>query len=138
MILIVDGSNVLGSTRLSDAARRDLVRKVAIHARGRRSKALLVFDGNPSEDFSRGLGHVQVRFSGAGSGDDLIASAASAAREPVVVITRDAELRNRVQRRGVTCEGPQRLLAAVAGREEETGEGSDWEEWFSDPSNRQF
>lgn len=137
MILLVDGSNVLGQARLSDAARRDLVRQVAIYSRGLRARAVLVFDGSPGEHFIRSLGHVQVRFSGSSSGDDIIASAASSAREPVVVISRDAGLRHRVRRRGVTCEGPEELLAATP-PEESARDDSDWESWFSDPSNREF
>lgn len=138
MILLVDGSNVLGAARGSDEARRHLVRQAAGYARSRRCRAILFFDGAPQEAFATSLGGVRVRFSGERDADDLIVAEARNAREPVVVITRDGELRSRVQSRIVRVESPQKLQAWEPEGEAGGADGGDWESWFSDPSNRSF
>lgn len=135
-MILIDGSNALpalGEDRLDDEARRRLVTAVASIARQRRTRAIVVFDGSPSTSFARSLGDVTVRFSGAGSGDDLIVAIVSQERSQWTVVTRDRELRSRLRGRQVRFEDP-RILAS--GEPARSSEENDWEAWFSDPANR--
>jgi predicted RNA-binding protein with PIN domain len=133
---LIDGSNVLGSARLGDEGKRQLVRMLASFARAKRTKITCVFDGVEPPGFARHLGGVTVLFSGARSADDLIAERAAGGRGWSVV-TSDRGLQARVQGRHVAIVAPaamMRELEAAASVEERAGE--DWAEWFSDPKNR--
>lgn len=134
MIYVFDGSNILGAERADEEARRALVSRAAQFTRSRRAKGILVFDGVAPAAFARSLGHLQVRFSGARSGDDLIVQTVRSARGPWTVVTRDRELQARVASRSVKLMDPDGLRV-----DEEGGGGDtqvDWEEWLSDPANR--
>lgn len=136
-VILVDGSNALpalGADRLSDDARRMLVRSVASLARARRTKAVVVFDGNPGAAFATSLGAVSVRFSGSSSGDDLIVSIVASKPGRWTVITRDAGLKARLAARRVSFEEPAVLHETPD--PDTSAEGDDWESWFDDPSNR--
>jgi predicted RNA-binding protein with PIN domain len=133
---LIDGSNVLGGSRLGDDAKRQLLRMLAALARAKRTKITCVFDGVEPASFGRQLGSVTAVFSGARSADDVIAERAASGRGWSVV-TSDRALQARVRGRQVAIVSPAALLREIeaAGSVEEGG-GEEWEEWFSDPKNR--
>ncbi|MFF5427779.1 MULTISPECIES: NTP pyrophosphohydrolase [unclassified Streptomyces] len=120
-LLVVDGANVVGS--VPDGWWRDR-RGAAERLRDRLAAAggpvdgpypgpyeiVLVLEGR-----ARGVASVPgVRVEEApGSGDDLIAELARAARgRPCLVVTADRELRRRVEETGARCVGPRSLPPA--------------------------
>jgi uncharacterized protein YaiI (UPF0178 family) len=134
---LIDGSNLLGSERFADDAKRRLVRLAASFARAKRTRVTCVFDGPEPPSFARHLGVVSVVFSGARSADDLIAERAANGRGWSVV-TSDRGLAARVQRRQVEIVAPGAFLREVelSATTEEAGE-EDWLAYFSDPRNRE-
>ncbi|MEU3401584.1 NTP pyrophosphohydrolase [Streptomyces filamentosus] len=122
-LLVVDGANAVGS--VPDGWWRDR-RGAAERLRDRLAavggpvdgpfpgpyEIVLVVEGR-----ARGVASVPgVRVEEApGSGDDLIAELARAARgRPCLVVTADRELRRRVEETGALCVGPRGLPAAPA------------------------
>jgi predicted RNA-binding protein with PIN domain len=104
---LVDGMNVIGSRptgwwRDRPRAMRELVEEL-----GRLGEPVtVVFDGRPFE--MEDTGDVDVVFasrSGRNAADDDIAALAADAEEPLRVVTSDAELAERVRRRGVEVMG---------------------------------
>lgn len=136
MIILIDGSNVLGGRRLDEEARRALVGRAASYARFRRARCVLFFDGTAKGNFATRLGPLTVQFTGARSADDLIVQRALAAGEPIVVVTRDSGIVSRVRGRRVTIESPSALLSFVPDQEPADANEGDWDDWFSDPANR--
>src|SRR5688500_3668631 len=140
MIYLLDGSNILGgsSRREHAEATRELIQAAASLARRQRKKVILFFDGTPSENLAGVIGRLTIRFSGSRSADDMIVEAASKTKDPVTVVTADAELSRRVTRRNVTVVNV-REFHQLVGEEAEAGSsvaGDDWERYFSDPKNR--
>lgn len=137
MLYVVDGSNVLG--RLGgglhdEAAKRDLVTRVASFARSRNARAVCFFDGPAPPGFARSLGHVAVRFTPGSSADDAIAQLIREQVNPVTLISADLALFSRVRGRRVERLSPAVLRAEIPN--EERLSGDDWESYFSDPKNR--
>lgn len=136
---LVDGSNVLGAARLdrySDDAKRELVRLLAAFARSRKTRVSCIFDGDEPPSFAKHLGSVTVAFSGRRPADDVIIERAAHGRGWTVV-TSDVQLAQRVSRREVNVLASSAFLRQL--EQAEAGEGthsSDWEHYFSDPSNR--
>jgi predicted RNA-binding protein with PIN domain len=104
---LVDGMNVIGSRptgwwRDRPRAMRELVEEL-----GRLGEPVtVVFDGRPFE--MEDTGDVDVVFasrSGRNAADDDIAALAADAEEPLRVVTSDAELAERVRRRGAEVMG---------------------------------
>lgn len=122
-LLVVDGANVVGSVpdgwwrdRRGAAERlRDRLAAVGGPVDGPLPgpyEIVLVVEGR-----ARGVASVPgVRVEEApGSGDDLIAELARAARgRPCLVVTADRELRRRVEETGALCVGPRGLPPAPA------------------------
>ena len=132
---LIDGSNVLGTTR-DDDAKRQLVRLLASFARAKRTRVTCIFDGPEPPSFAKTLGSVTVAFSGARSADELIIERARSGRGWSVV-TSDRDLSARVQRREVEVVSPQKLIREIeeSASGEEAG-SEDWSAYFSDPKNR--
>lgn len=136
---LVDGSNVLGAARLdrfSDESKRELVRLLAAFARSRKTRVSCIFDGDEPPSFARHLGSVTVTFSGRRTADDVIIERAATGRGWAVV-TSDAQLAQRVARRQVeVISSPAFLRQMEQASVGEGSEGGDWEQYFSDPTNR--
>jgi predicted RNA-binding protein with PIN domain len=134
---LIDGSNLLGSERHADDAKRRLVRLLASFARTKRTRVTCVFDGPEPPSFARHLGAVTVVFSAARSADDVIVERAANGRGWSVV-TSDRGLAARVQRRQVEIVAPRALLRELEllSATEAAGE-EDWLAYFSDPKNRE-
>jgi predicted RNA-binding protein with PIN domain len=142
MTILVDGSNLLGAigAHTVDEAKRELVRLLGSLARRRNSRIICFFDGERPVPFATNLGAVSVRFSGRRPADDLIADAVAGARSPQIVVTADRGLTARVQGRRTEVVAPAGFLAelrqtAEPGSTPRPDEG-DWENYFSDPKNR--
>lgn len=137
MPYVVDGSNVLGASRLSTDAKRAFVRELGRFARAKRTRVVCVFDGGEPEHFGKQLGGVSVVFSGTRPADELIvARVANGAGWKVV--TSDRGLAARVGGRRVEVIDPRRLIAEIETLplSEERGAADDWIGYFSDPKNR--
>ena len=133
---LIDGSNILGPDRLSDDAKRALVRLLAGFARAKRTRVTCVFDGPEPSNFGRHLGGVTVVFSGSRNADDVIVERAANGRGWSVV-TADRGLAARVQRRHVDVVSPGVMMQeAEAAASVSEGVGDEWDAWFSDPKNR--
>ncbi|MGA7615965.1 MAG: NYN domain-containing protein [Thermoanaerobaculia bacterium] len=144
MLYLVDGSNLLGALRLdreADDAKRELVRRLASYARAKSSSLTCVFDGAAPSGFAQHLGRVRIRFAAPRSADDvLVEVAAAAGKRPLTFVTSDNSLAARVRRRGVEVRGSlefgRGLAESGVGGEESAAGSDDWEEYFSDPKNR--
>jgi predicted RNA-binding protein with PIN domain len=143
MTILVDGSNLLGAigAHTVDEAKRELVALLGSLARRRSSRVICFFDGERPVPFATNLGAVSVRFSGRRSADDLIAAEVSGARSPQTVVTSDRGLAARVQGRRTEVIAAASFLAELrrAAAESNTVSQSsedDWENYFSDPENR--
>ena len=137
MPIVVDGSNVLGAARAATEAKRGLVRELGRYARAKRTRVVCVFDGDEPEHFGKILGGVSVVFSGARTGDELIA-ARVASGSGWKVVTSDRGLAGRVGGRRVEVIDARQLLAEIEALppSEERGAADDWMRYFSDPKNR--
>jgi predicted RNA-binding protein with PIN domain len=141
MPYLIDGSNVLGQWRVdreSVEAKRQLVKGLADLARARSTSVICIFDGPAPEAFARHLGRVSVIFSGRRSADELIAERA-AGGSGWKVVTADRQLASRTAGRRVDIIEPRRFLAELEAMAQAAGESQDagdWQDWFSDPKNR--
>jgi predicted RNA-binding protein with PIN domain len=136
MPYLIDGNNLLGGDRQSDAARRTLVTRLSSFARARRTRVTCVFDGSDPGNFGRHLGSVSVVFSDHRTADDVIADRARHG-QGWNVVTSDRGLIARVQRREVKIVSPaafvRELEISIAAEPESGGE---WEAFFADDKNR--
>jgi predicted RNA-binding protein with PIN domain len=133
---LIDGSNVLGSDRLSDEARRALLKRLAGFARAKKTRVTCVFDGEPSTNFATQLGAVSVVFSRTRTADDVIVERTTAGKGWRVV-TSDFGLAARVRRRDVEIVSPRELIAMLEEMNVTTEQSEeDWEKYFSDSKNR--
>lgn len=101
MHLVVDGFNVTMADAATRRLSRDeqvaaLVRRIATRdaARLGASRVTVVFDGDRPEGVSGR--RVELRFARGETADDVIVSIAAASEEPLLVVTSDRELRERV------------------------------------------
>lgn len=143
MRYVIDGSNLLGAMELpreSDAAKRELVQRLASFARVSRSRVDCVFDGARPEGFVSHLGGLGVRFAHPRSADELIVQMLEGAAAPATLVTNDRALGARVRGRRVTLERcvefRARLDRIPTGDDSRADGGVDWEGYFSDPKNR--
>ena len=145
MPYLLDGNNLIGIARPSDADRRALVADVAGRLRRTRARATIVFDG-PSEGAGASLGPLTVRGAGAGGADAAILRAVTQSPSPaeMVVVTADRELSRRVRDAGgKTCAPDDFFRRFGAGEPEaarpEAGrvDVDEWMEWFGREENRE-
>ena len=117
--LVVDGMNVIGSRptgwwRDPDAAKRALVDRLARLAGAERRCVLVVFDGRPMADLPEGEHRgVEVRYaerSGPDAADDRIVRLVDERDGPLVVVTSDRGLRDRLTGAEAEIEGASWLL----------------------------
>lgn len=138
MLLLVDGSNVLGrlgKDLRSVEEKRKLAQALAQLARKDRLRVICFFDGPPpQENFATRIGSVEVRFTGTASADDRIVALALETKEALRVMTADRGLEGRVRGRRVEVVSPS-ILWNVEG-ERGASDATDWESYFSDPNNR--
>lgn len=118
-LLLVDGYNaalLLRPNRPLDEQRRWLVDRLRpLVARGT-PEPVVVFDGDRPSGTLKDTGGVEVRFSPSGViADDDIVFAVAATDDPVLVVTDDAELRERVRAEGGNVIGVVHLLGVVDG-----------------------
>ncbi|HEY0322669.1 MAG TPA: NYN domain-containing protein [Pyrinomonadaceae bacterium] len=109
MPYLIDGNNVMaqrvGWHRDKGAARRRLLDEVALFAKGKRAKVLVVFDGAPEQFFRDGSSYkgVRVFYAERGSNaDERIKQMVEASRErrTLIVVTSDRALASYVHRCG--------------------------------------
>jgi predicted RNA-binding protein with PIN domain len=107
---LIDGNNVLGSwggpTR-GDDRRADVVRRVAAFCRGRKARAVIVFDGHPlrADMATQDLGPVSIRVPPPGTdADTVIRELVDRAARPaeLIVVTSDKALYSYVKTAGAT------------------------------------
>jgi len=136
MSWVIDGSNLLGTSRSDSSEKRKLVQALAQFARSRRTKVVCTFDGVEPEHFGRHLGGVSVVFSGARPADDLIEKRV-AGGSGWKVVTDDRTLAARVRRRAVEVVGTAAFLRELENVPSPEGlPADDWAAYFSDPKNR--
>ena len=136
MSWVVDGSNLLGTSRSDPSEKRKLVQALAQFARAKRTKVVCTFDGVEPEHFGRHLGGVSVVFSGASPADDLIEKRV-AIGSGWKVVTDDRALAGRVRRRAVEVVGTAAFLHELERVPSSEGaQAEDWAAYFSDPKNR--
>ncbi len=118
-VLLVDGYNVSlalhGRHRLDEQRRWLVDRLRPLVARGQ-TAPIVVFDGEGEGRAHRDPSGVEVRFTASGViADDEIVFAVAATEGPVLVITDDAELQERVRVEGGNVLGTVHLLGAIDG-----------------------
>ena len=120
-MLLIDAANVVGSRptgwwRDRAGAARDLIERVraATRASALAAPVVVVLEGRARDGVAEGEADgVEVRYA-PGEGDETIATLARAASGPVVVVTADRALRDRIARPGVEFVGPSWLLERLA------------------------
>jgi hypothetical protein len=135
MTWLIDGSNLLGRERESDAAKRELVRLLARFARARRTRVTCYFDGPEPPSFAKHLGTVTVVFSGNCPADELIVQRVG---NGDTVVTSDRRLAGSVQGRRIKVVEPAAFSAEITSlpADESPADAEDWMAYFSDPKNR--
>ena len=142
MRVLVDGSNLLGAMRLdreSAEAKRELLRLLASWARRRKARVTCFFDGYRPPSFAATLGAVVARFSHPRAADDsIVEEVEKLARESFRLVTSDAALATRCRGRRVEVIEARRFAEELVAGEGDEGEApaADWENYFSDPKNR--
>ncbi len=118
-VLLVDGYNVslaLHAGHPLSEQRRWLVERLRPLGRRGRATPVVVFDGDGEGRSQRDPSGVEVRFTASGTiADDEIVFAVAATDEPVLVITDDVELQERVRAEGGNVLGTVHLLGAIDG-----------------------
>jgi predicted RNA-binding protein with PIN domain len=118
-VLLVDGYNVSLALRAGHPLvdqRRWLVERLRPLASRGRAAPVVVFDGEGQGRTQRDPSGVEVRFTASGTiADDEIVFAVAATDDPVLVITDDAELQQRVRAEGGNVLGTVHLLGAIEG-----------------------
>jgi len=118
-VLLVDGYNVslaLHAGHPLMEQRRWLIERLRPLAARSRSSPVVIFDGDGEGSTQRDRSGVEVRFTASGmTADDEIVFAVAATDEPVLVLTDDTELRDRVRAEGGNVLGTVHLLGAIEG-----------------------
>ena len=118
-MLLVDAANVVGARpdgwwrdRPAAAARLVGALRLALAAGRLDGPIVVVLEGAARAVAPEGTGGDLRVVHAAASGDDALVdlAAATAAAEPVLVVTADRALRDRLTRAGATCTGPRWLL----------------------------
>lgn len=116
-LLIVDGYNVvltLQAGRPLEEQRRWLIGRLRPLVARPGARPVIVFDGAGVDGRMRDTGGVEVRFTARGvSADDEIVFMVAGTGRPVLVVTDDAELRDRVRAEGGDVVGTVHLLGIV-------------------------
>jgi hypothetical protein len=119
-VLLVDGANVVGSRptgwwRDRAGAARDLVERIrAATAAGRLSSpVVVVLEGRARQGSEEGVADGVEVVHAPGDGDDTLASIAAEAIEPVLLVSADRGLRERVRAAGADVVGPGWLWSRV-------------------------
>jgi predicted RNA-binding protein with PIN domain len=118
-LLLVDGYNVTlalrGAHPLEEQRRWLVERMRPLVVRGS-ALPIVIFDGDGSAGTRRDSSGVEVRFTATGTtADDEIVFAVAATADPVLVVTDDAELRERVRAEGGNVISTVHLLGAIDG-----------------------
>jgi len=120
-LVFVDGYNVTRQHRAEqdlEGQRTWLIQRLATAIAVRRIRPVIVFDGQRAGGGRPPLGHhrVEVRFTSSGiTADDEIVFSVAATDEPVVVVTDDRELQERVAATGADVVPTTAFLGAVRG-----------------------
>jgi hypothetical protein len=119
-VLLVDAANVVGSRptgwwRDRAGAARDLVERVRrATAEGNLSApVILVLEGQARQGAEEGSADGVEVVHAPGHGDDTLVALAAQSDEPVVLVSADRELGERVRRSGAEVVGPTWLLAKL-------------------------
>jgi 8-oxo-dGTP diphosphatase len=120
-MLLIDAANVIGSRptgwwRDRPAAARDFVSRVRqAVADGRLTgPVVLVLEGQAKNGVEAGLADGVEIVHAAGDGDDTIAALAAEGDAPVMLVSADRDLAERVRRSGAQVVGPTWLLDKLA------------------------
>ena len=120
-LLLVDAANVVGSRpngwwRDRPGAARNLVASVrAVVADGAVSgPVVVVLEGRSKEGVAEGRGNGVEVVHAPGHGDDTMAAIAEASDDPVVLVSADRELGDRIRRCGGDVVAPSWLLDRLA------------------------
>ena len=117
VVLLIDAANVVGSRptgwwRDRPGAARELTTRVreAVAAGTLPAPVVLVLEGHAKQGVEEGVAEGVEVVHAAGSGDDTLAALAAASEQPVVLVSADRGLAERVRRIGVEVVGPTWLL----------------------------
>lgn len=119
-VLLIDCANVVGSRptgwwRDRAGAARDLVVRIRAATAASRlsSPVVVVLEGRAREGAEEGVADGVEIIHAPGEGDDTLASIAAAATEPVLLVSADRGLRERVRAAGADVVGPGWLWSRV-------------------------
>jgi hypothetical protein len=119
-VLLVDAANVIGSRptgwwRDRPGAARDLTARVrrAVASGELSGPVVLVLEGQAKKGVAPGVADGVEVIHAPGIGDDTLASLAAASDEPVVLVSADRGLAERVRRSGGDVVSPTWLLARL-------------------------
>lgn len=119
-MLLIDGANVVGSRpngwwRDRPGAARDLVERIRAATAASRlaSPVVVVLEGRGREGAEEGVAEGVEVVHAPGEGDDTLASIADGAIEPVLLVSADRGLRERVRVAGADVVGPGWLWSRV-------------------------
>jgi hypothetical protein len=120
-MLLIDAANVVGSRptgwwRDRPGAARELTARVreAVSAGTLRPPVVLVLEGQATQGVEQGVANGVEVVHAAGQGDDTLAAVAAASEQPVVLVSADRELAERVRRHGAEVVGPTWLLEQLS------------------------
>jgi hypothetical protein len=116
-VLVIDAANVVGSRptgwwRDRPGAARELTRRVRLASAGGQlpQPVVLVLEGQAKKGAAPGLADGVEVVHAPGIGDDTIATLAAESDEPVMVVSADRGLAERVRQSGAEVVGPTWLL----------------------------
>jgi hypothetical protein len=116
-VLVIDAANVVGSRpngwwRDRPGAAQELVTRVrhAVVHGALSSPVVVVLEGQARKGSEEGVADGVRGVQAPGHGDDTIAMVAAGSNEPVVLVSADRELAERVRRGGAEVVGPTWLL----------------------------
>jgi len=121
-MLLIDGANVVGSRpngwwRDRAGAARDLTSRVRLAAAEGRlpCPVVLVLEGQARQGVAAGIADGVEVVHAPGVGDDTLAALAAESDQPVVLVSADRRLAERVRRSGAEVVGPTWLLDRLTG-----------------------
>jgi hypothetical protein len=119
-MLVIDAANVVGSRptgwwRDRAGAARELVTRVrrAVVEGKLTPPVVLVLEGQAKKGVEEGVADGTEVVHAPGRGDDTLAAVAAGSNEPVVLVSADRDLAERVRRSGAEVVGPTWLLARL-------------------------
>lgn len=147
MPYLLDGNNLIGAVRPSDADRTAFIGEIAERLRRTRARATIFFDG-PAGERPTSLGSLSVRVADGRSADDAIVREVERAAAPgeVIVVTADRGLGGRVRDAGGKVLAPDQFFSRF-GQAKGTGpvrkdaagkvDVDEWMRYFGDERNRE-